>query len=302
MRAYIGVTDQKWYEFLKKHENLEEINFWQPGGKQQFKYLKQGELFLFKLHSPNNYIAGGGFFVHSSLLPINLAWESFGVANGAPTFSEMYSRVAQYRNQPYLHAVNFTIGCIILSQPFFLEEWNWIPVPKDWPSNITGRGYDLESEPGRTLLRQLQASMSGSGIVRENRARYGEPTTYIPRLGQGAFRVLVTDAYDRRCAITNERTLPALDAAHIVPYSSNGEHIVKNGVLLRKDIHALFDEGYITVTPSLSVEVSRKIKEEYENGRDYYRLHGGNIRIPLDPMNMPSKDFLQWHNENVYRG
>jgi HNH endonuclease len=61
-----------------------------------------------------------------------------------------------------------------------------------------------------------------------------------PRLGQSSFRVLVTDAYKRRCAITGENTLVALEAAHIVPYSKDGSHEIRNGLLLRADFHRLF--------------------------------------------------------------
>ena len=71
-------------------------------------------------------------------------------------------------------------------------------------------------------------------------ARYGEPTLVRPRLGQGAFRVLVTDNYHRMCAVTRERTLPALEAAHIRPFAEGGEHEASNGVLLRRDLHSLF--------------------------------------------------------------
>jgi putative restriction endonuclease len=138
--------------------------------------------------------------------------------------------------------------------------------------------------------------------IREDRARFGEPVLIQPRLGQGSFRVLVTDAYERRCAVTNERTLPALDAAHIKPYSESGEHVVNNGILLRRDLHALFDQGYVTITPSMRLEVSRKIKEEFENGRDYYRLHGGIIRPPVNPANHPKREYLEWHNTYIYRG
>ena len=60
MRAYIGVTDGDWYRTLSQIPELEEANFWQPGGTHQFRALQQGELFLFKLHSPNNFIVGGG--------------------------------------------------------------------------------------------------------------------------------------------------------------------------------------------------------------------------------------------------
>jgi putative restriction endonuclease len=121
------------------------------------------------------------------------------------------------------------------------------------------------------------------------------------RLGQGAFRVLVTDAYKRRCAITGERTLPVLDAAHIKPYADSGPNLVENGLLLRSDLHKLFDIGYVTVTPDFRVEVSAKIKEEYENGREYYSHHGQRLLIiPESAKDKPSKQFLEWHNQNRF--
>lgn len=73
----------------------------------------------------------------------------------------------------------------------------------------------------------------------QDQARFGEPFLIRPRLGQGAFRVLVTDLYRRRCAVTRERTLPALEAAHIRPYGSGGAHEASNGLLLRRDIHTV---------------------------------------------------------------
>ena len=83
---------------------------------------------------------------------------------------------------------------------------------------------------------------NASGLSDE--VRFGQPQLVKPRLGQGAFRILVTDIYGRRCAVTQERTLPALEAAHIRPYSDGGEHEAPNGLLLRRDIHSLFDTGY----------------------------------------------------------
>ena len=90
----------------------------------------------------------------------------------------------------------------------------------------------------------------------------------------------VTDAYARRCAITGEKTLPALEAGHIRPYAKNGPHEIRNGLLLRSDLHNLFDLGYLTVTLDYRVNVSRRIKEEFENGRDYYALHGASVMMP----------------------
>jgi putative restriction endonuclease len=117
-----------------------------------------------------------------------------------------------------------------------------------------------------------------------------------------SFRVVVTDAYRRRCAVTRERTLPVLQAAHIKPYANGGEHDVRNGLLLRSDVHLLSDDGCITVTPSLHLEVSRRIREEFENGRDYYALDGRKLDRPSRPFEVPLPELLTWHNERVYRG
>ncbi len=85
------------------------------------------------------------------------------------------------------------------------------------------------------------------------------------------------------CAVTRERTLPALEAAHIKPFAEGGEHEASNGVLLRRDIHSLFDAGYVTITPKLNFEVSRRIKEEFENGRQYYELHSRGVTVHIPP-------------------
>lgn len=164
---------------------------------------------------------------------------------------------------------------------------------------------------GRRLWEQVidrlqRTSSSASADLRPAReipSGYGSPYLVRPRLGQGAFRVLVIDAYQRRCAITGERTLPVLQAAHIKPHAYSGPHEVRNGLLLRADLRILFDRGYVTVTPDLRVEVSRRIKEDYENGREYYALHGRSLMVlPPRPSDRPAREFLEWHNQNVFRG
>jgi putative restriction endonuclease len=306
LRAYVGVTDGDWFELLQSQSALDEVNFWQPGGNRLFRVLAPGEPFLFKLHSPNNFVVGGGVFAHATLLPASLAWESFGVANGASTLAEMRRRIEKYRRAPTSRLDDYTIGCILIEQPFFLPRDLWIPVP-DWKTNIVqGRSYDLSSEAGLGLWHAVnhavQAPRAPFPQVAEGHARYGEPTLVKPRLGQGSFRVLVTDAYQRRCAFTQERTLPVLQAAHIQAYSDGGDHRVDNGLLLRSDLHALFDRGYVTVTPDYRIDVSRRIREEFENGRDYYALAGKTIALPVRPDLRPRTEFLQWHNDNTYLG
>lgn len=132
--------------------------------------------------------------------------------------------------------------------------------------------------------------------------RYGHPVLVRPRLGQGGFQIVVTDAYQRRCAITGEGTLPVLEAAHILPYSEHGPHELQNGLLLRSDFHKLFDKGLVTITADLNVEVSPKIREEWFNGKAYYRLHGHRLaNLPADPRHHPSRAYLEWHNEHRFQ-
>jgi putative restriction endonuclease len=156
------------------------------------------------------------------------------------------------------------------------------------------------------LWSKIQSILLSSGASKQYEV-HDEDSSVRPeylvkgRLGQGAFRILVTDAYKRRCAITGERTLPVLEAAHIKPYARSGPNLVKNGLLLRSDLHKLFDIGYITVTPDFRVEVSPRIKEEYDNGKEYYAQHGQRLLVlPELTGDEPSKEFLEWHNQNRY--
>ena len=134
-----------------------------------------------------------------------------------------------------------------------------------------------------------------------DRPRHGEPVLVTPRLGQGAFRVLVTDIYHRRCAVTGERTLPALDAAHIRPYGEGGEQRRPNGLLLRRDIHSLFDAGYVTVTPALKSRSAGASGRSSRTGGTTTPSTGRRSRGPsARPRAGPGA--LAWHNERRFRG
>lgn len=305
MRYWVGITDWDWYQFLAAKPGLSEVNFWQPSAGRQPVRLDPGALFLFKLHAARGgQIVGGGWFLKYEAMPIRWTWEAFGEENGAATFDEMVTRIQRYRRRPIdVHADQ--VGCLVLVEPFFLEREEWIEPPVDWAPNIVqGKGYDSDIGEGARIWSQVQLALARRMPMEHAVAehRYGKPILVQPRLGQGAFRLLVTDAYERRCAVTGERTLPVLDAAHIKPYAASGPHDLRNGLLLRKDLHALFDAGYVTVTPSLELRVSRRIREEFENGRDYYALDRHPLRLPLPPAPPPSAEYLEWHGDLVFRG
>ena len=301
MRLFVGVTDRQWFEQLSTMRP-DEVNFWKPGETASFGALAPGELFLFKLHSPHDYIVGGAHFVKFSRLPVSLAWASFGTKNGVSSHSDFLARIRKYRKAEL--SADPTIGNIILTQPFWFRPEDWIPIPSDWSKNIVqGKSYDALDSAGYALWSQVQNQLGNpvqTNRVHEPLSRYRRSEVDV-RLGQGAFRVLVTDAYDRRCAITGENTLPVLEAAHIRPYSDDGPHLIENGLLLRSDMHILFDKGLLTLTPEMRWEVSSQIREQYANGKLYYSYHGEHLRsIPYNAMEQPSPEYLSWHNEHVF--
>jgi putative restriction endonuclease len=306
LKIWIGITDTNWFEQLRA-QKPEEVNFWQPGGSTAFRALSEAGLFLFKLHHPDNYIVGGGYFLRHSFLPVSLAWKAFGLGNGVQGLSEFNERIRKYRKGDAGH--DPTIGCIILSQPFFFERQEWIEVPESFKKNIvTGKVYDSDTEEGGNLVDQVRLRIQGPLLgetqsVPDEGERYGNPLMVRPRLGQGAFRVLVTESYQRRCALTGEKTLPVLEAAHIKPYAAQGPHHIQNGLLLRSDLHILFDQGYFTVTPDHHVVISKRIREEFQNGKEYYAMDGQLLKVmPEVPKDRPARDFLDWHNKEVYLG
>lgn len=257
MRLFIGITDSDWLQFLsKRHETsgLDEVNFWQPRGSTNFRALSPSKPFLFKLHSPQNYIVGGGFFAHFTLCSFDLAWQAFGESNGAPTRSEMRDRIIKYRRADASSRTDFVVGCVILVEPFFFPPDQWIRCPSDFSANIVrGKGYDATVGVGKHPWGEVRDRLQGGAMVAdiehpglgpaEKAPMFGIGAPRKHRLGQGAFRMLVTDNYERRCAVSREKTLPVLEAAHIQSVELGGRHLSQNGILLRSDIHKLFDKA-----------------------------------------------------------
>lgn len=305
MRGYVGNTDYDWYRFLRVRE-LDEVNFWQPSGGRGFAAVEPNAPFFFKLKKPHFAIAGFGLFARHAVLPAWLAWDTFGEANGTADLAELRRRIARYRDSTGgRHDPQQQIGCILLAHPVFFPEHRWIRQPEDWQPNIVqGKTYDLAVGEGLRIWDECRAVAESLRVQHKlevaETGRYGEPVQVRPRLGQGIFRVSVIEAYQRACAVTREHSLPALEAAHIKPYAEGGEHRVSNGLLLRSDIHGLFDKGYVTVTPDFRFEVSRRLKEDFENGHSYYPKQGQSIHLPARPQDRPNPAFLDWHNRERF--
>ena len=226
------------------------------------------------------------FFSRYTTLPMSLAWDAFGYKNGAGSIEEMRERIMEYKRPRHeTPEEDQQIGCIMLQQPFFLKEEDWIPA-SDWPRSIVvGKTYDTETFEGQTLWHDVEARTAQPTPVLDESVeiaarRFGKPQMILPRLGQGAFRIIVADSYQRRCALSSSHIMHILDSAHIRPYAEGGTHSPTNGLLLRQDVHTLFDRGYITVTPEYKIEVSKRIREEFNNGAEYYAMQGNPIHLP----------------------
>jgi putative restriction endonuclease len=304
MKGYIAHTDPGWWDFLRLRPELHEVNFWRPGGRR-FAALAPGEPLFFRLKSPINRIGGFGLFARYASLPVWRAWEVFGHSNGTTDEGTLLARVARLARRPV--QLSDSIGCVAVTDCVFFESERLLDVPASFnPQNLSGSLIDLEQREGRELWTRCLAEATTNSLMPNwvpeaaERERYGRPQLIVPRLGQGSFRLAVMDAYGGGCAVTGEHSLPALEAVHIRPYSVGGSHTLPNGLSLRRDLHRLFDLGYVSVSSAGRFLVSPRLRSEFANGRSYYALAGKELHRPLKSEALPDPQLLEWHSDTVF--
>jgi putative restriction endonuclease len=304
MEGFVAVTDPGWWAQLAREPGPKDANFWRPSARA-FR-LAVGTPFFFKLKAPHNAIAGFGYFAGFSVLPDWLAWETFGAANGVPNLAALRARLSSIQDGARITAdPGGRIGCCLIAEAVFFAREQWIAAPRDWsPRTQTGARIDLDAGDGPRIWSECRARIAPPivGVHESPSERYGSPMLHTPRLGQGIFRVRVLDAYGRACAVTTEHSLPVLDAAHIRPFANGGEHAVANGLVLRSDLHRLFDRGYVTVDDEDRLVVGRRLKDDFENGRTYYALQGRSLALPQDAALRPAQSALAWHRAEMFLG
>src|SRR5690606_19885527 len=216
MNGTVAVTDPRWYERLRDAA-APEVNFWKPSARQPF-IADRFSPFFFKLPKPHYAICGFGFFAQYTPLPIWLAWDAFGRFNGCDSLAELEARITEIRTRFGYETGDrdSEIGCIQIVDPVFFPEGKWVSQPSDWPrTGQRPKKYDLEVGEGRRIWEEcLQVAQELSpprvlhfGLESGGAPRYGTPLLVRPRLGQGTFRIAVTEAYQRACAITGEHSL-----------------------------------------------------------------------------------------------
>lgn len=302
LSAFLGITDNDWFDYLRRNQITDEVNFWVPSAPPR-KLIEPGTLWLFKLKAPLDVIAGAGVFMHYSVLPLQMAWDAFGVHNGVPTIDAFRQVIMRYQHSG-ANSWNTDVGCAVLDQVVYLSHEFWVPCHTG--SLVAGK--HMASSDDQAVVRQVLRNLELTPSTPQVHARPFYSDSYTPqyalrevRQGQGTFRVAVTDAYNRQCAVSREHSLPVLEAAHIIEWSDTHTNDVTNGILLRADIHKLFDAGYVTVDPDgYRFVVSKRLKEDYDNGKEYYQLHGSRILLPEDSNAWPSRQALVEHGGHIF--
>ena len=302
------MTDPGWYERLARTPAPKDANFWRPSIRAV--KLAIGTPFLFKLKAPYHAIAGVGFFAGFSVLPDWLAWETFGEANGVESLAQLRARLAGIQSRASIDAdVQGRIGCSLIAEAQFFPQAEWVKPPADWsPRTQTGAALDLEVGEGHRIWSECQRRMWSRAadvadpLGLELDPPRGAPVIVRPRLGQAIFRVAVMDAYGRACAVSQEHSLPVLEAAHIRAFATGGPHDVRNGLTLRTDLHRLFDRGYATIDEDHRFVVSRRLAQDFGNGRSYREFDGRSLSLPSESNLRPAPAALAWHRENVFLG
>jgi putative restriction endonuclease len=296
---------------LCSRPELDEVNFWQPHGDRAFRALLPGDPFFFKLRAPQKSIAGFGFFQRYESMTARYAWDCFADANGAPTFAAMLDRLARLRKEPTPSTGEFKIGCIMIAAPVFFVPDEWVRPPAAWAERgiQPGKVYDLSAGEANRILRECMEPATGGvhiwhvdadpQLVAENFARYGAAVEVRPRLGQGLFSLAVRDAYHGACAVTREHSLPALEAAHILPYGLGGEHSRGHGLLLRSDCTAV-RPCYVTVTPTMSSGSAGGLREDFITANSYYSLDGARSPCPTGTRGAPTGNCSNGTSERYF--
>lgn len=220
---------------------------------------------------------------------------------------ELAQSIARYRKErPDACA---SIGCVLLRNLFFLAPEETLAAPGDFAKNIVRfKGYELAGSGAHvdlmfeTMLRRAEVRIedeTGQPAMVPGPV-FGRDRLVKARIGQQAFKGLVLTSYERRCAITGNHIQPTLEAAHIRPVSLAGENRLDNGLLLRSDVHTLFDLGYLGINPRYQLQVSPRLRQDWGNGQEFYERAGREISVPRVRANRPDREAIEWHLDTTF--
>lgn len=294
----LAPTDTNWFNFLRRNGALTTVNFWTPTD-WNVRSLSEGDCWYFVLKGKEpRKLGGGGRFSHYEILKVSQAWERYGIGNGVESKEILTEKLNNYKkrnSKNYVYQTDPNVGCIILTDCIFLEDDNQKYVSE----------YALEFAPSIVKYKtfqldplQLYGISSNPGensdeLISDEDARRRVVSSIVNRQGQGAFRQSLITAYNSKCSITGCDAIDALEAAHIMPYRGLHSNTIRNGLLLRSDIHTLFDLGKITISQEYTVILHPDLINT-----SYSELNGKRIALPANRTDWPSLQALREHSQN----
>jgi putative restriction endonuclease len=165
---------------------------------------------------------------------------------------------------------------------FYFESLNPKAVPVTDPISDV-----LEATAHSQLEREAAANSGAPADDYDDRLRIFRQI--VARRGQVAFRLALLDAYQGRCVVTGCDAAWALEGAHLCPYRGPDSNVVTNGLLLRADIHTLFDLRLLAPDPATRIIVVSKLLA----GTQYEVLSNCRLSDPAAVWQRPDQDALE---------
>lgn len=300
MPSCLYITDPSWIANLQASGVADGVNFWRKDKRSLG--LLPGDQFYFKLKG-RMQIAGRATFREQIQLTIDEAWREFGLGNGVTSATDLALRA-----KDVLGTDDDEINCLILDNVDILDQGMRPEISAtDFPTSImnckffaVGTLPVIENSFSSSAslsdwLDQQGAPSFDPGYISSERAR--TLRSICARRGQARFRQNLITAYNGACCVTGETTLAVLEAAHIHPYRGEDTDQPSNGLLLRSDLHTLFDLGLWTVDAAYIVRIAPTL-----NTSVYAAFAGRRIAVPAGASVKPSHAALKYHRETIFQG
>lgn len=178
------------------------------------------------------------------------------------------------------------IGTVDLSMQFSIALHNFAPLL----SRCAPSSWDIEVRTAQDFVNK-QSGYVKYDPISEKEGRERVWAEVARRQGQAKFRRSLLEAYDGKCAISGTNVADVLQAAHIIPYNGPKTNHVTNGILLRADLHNLFDLKLIAINPvSKKISVSTRLCET-----EYWKFNDLYLKIPVNTSHHPCSEALAAH-------
>jgi len=285
----IAQTDKNWIKYLNEQQLTSYVNFWSPTF-ENLRRIKKGERFYFKIKK-EKFIAGYGEFVHHEKLTVKKAWDKFGERNGCENIDAFIALLNSInRSGTTQYDRRSEIGSTVLTNCVFFDDYigiSWTPkTQKSFRYGKDGEKHPVSIQnrvtSDFTLVNGPRATRTYSTNIRE---------------GQSDFRKKICTAYDNTCCISGVKIKDLLEAAHIQEYTNINSHHVQNGLLLRVDLHRLYDSGLIYIDKNYTIQVS-----SFLNDTLYEEFNEQKIILPRNKNHWPSTEALKLRRKAFSKG